>query len=190
MRRRVLLILFALLAIAVLIDRTGLANSREAVGANDQYSLANAQLERQLELIASRGEVESEIEDLREAWMRIRPGVVTARTIELAPAALRERVRREILAAGVRDLLILSEEVLLDDSAADATGLVPMRIRVSFDIEDSEGLYRAIDRIERSDGLLARVADLTLRGGGLNEASQQVNATVSIDTVVMIGDDQ
>lgn len=191
MRRRVLLILLALLALAVLIDRTGLAKSSEdASGASDRYSLASAQLDRQLELIASRGAVESEIEDLREAWMRVRPGVVAARTVELAPAALRERVRREMVAAGVRDLLILSEEVLLDGSGEDGTGLVPMRIRVSFDIEDSEGLYRTIDRIERSDSLLARIADLSLRGGGLNEASQRVNATLSIDTVVLIGEDR
>lgn len=184
-----LLILLGLLALAVLIDRTGMAKDEPTNSASDRYSLASAQLDRQLDLIASRGAVESDIEELREAWMRIRPGVVSARTVELAPAALRERVRREILMAGVRDLLILSEQVLLDDSEAQPTGLVPMRIRVSFDIEDSEGLYRAIDRIERSDGVLARISDLTLRGGGLNEASQRVNATMSIDTVVLIGDD-
>jgi len=190
MRRRVLLILLALLALAVLIDRTGLAKSEQASGASDRYLLASAQLDRQLELIASQGAVESEIESLSEAWLRIRPGVVSARTVELAPAALRDRVRRELVAAGVRDLLILSEQVLLDGSGADGTGLIPMRIRVSFDIEDSEGLYRTIDRVERSDNLLARVSELTLRGGGLNEASQRVNATLSIDTVVLIGDDR
>lgn len=187
-RRRVLLGIFVLLGLAVIIDRTGLAGEGSSEGVVQRYALASSQLDRQRDLLASADAVRAEITELRETWDRIRPGLVSASTVELAPAALRERVRRELAGAGIGDVLVLSEEVRGEPGSEPSAGLVPMRIRVSFDAEDSPALYRAIDRIEQSDVLLARIGEMVARGGGLNAVAQRVTVTLSIDTVVLIGE--
>lgn len=187
-RHRVLLVILVLLGIAVVIDRVGLAGENSSKGVAQRYALASSQLDRQRDLLASTDSVRDEIFELRETWERIRPGLVSASTVELAPAALREGVRRELAGAGIRDVLVLSEEVRSEQGSDLPRGLVPMRIRVSFDADDSPALYRAIDRIEQSDVLLARIGEMTARGGGLNAVAQRVTVTLSIDTVVLIGE--
>lgn len=185
-RRIVLIVVLVLLGVAVFIDRVGLAGQANSEGVESRYALASAQLERQRELLDSADAVQDEIDELRGAWEAMRGGLVSARTVELAPAALRERVRRVLTDAGVSDLLVLSEEVRNGSGTDRPADLVPMRIRVSFDIDDSPALYRAIDHIEQSDILLACIGELSVRGGGLNEVAQRVTVTLSIDTVVLI----
>ncbi len=185
-RRIVLIVVLVLLGVAVFIDRVGLAGQANSEGVESRFALASAQLERQRELLDSADAVQDEIDELRGAWEAMRGGLVSARTVELAPAALRERVRRVLTDAGISDLLVLSEEVRNGAGTDRPADLVPMRIRVSFDIDDSPALYRAIDHIEQSDILLARIGELSVRGGGLNEVAQRVTVTLSIDTVVLI----
>lgn len=185
-RRIVLIVVLVLLGVAVFIDRVGLAGQADSDGVESRFALASAQLERQRELLDSADAVQDEIAELRDAWEAMRGGLVSARTVELAPAALRDRVRRVLTDAGVGDLLVLSEEIRTGANPQQPADLVPMRIRVSFDIDDSPALYRAIDQVEQSTILLARIGELSVRGGGLNEVAQRVTVTLSIDTVVLI----
>lgn len=178
-----------LLAAAVVVDRAGVSGSSDAAPASQRYALAVGQLELQREVLETAADIDLETDRLRDAWDRVRPGLVSARTIELAPAALRDRVQRELTGAGIRDLRVLDEEVRGERPEGASVAPVPMRIRVSFDTEDSETLYRAIERIEQSRTLLARVGEVSLRGGGLNDADQRITATLAIDTVVLIGEE-
>ncbi len=85
---------------------------------------------------------------------------------------------------------VLSEEVRAGEGAArtsPGSSVVPIRIRVSFDVPDSELVYAAIAAIDSASDLHARVVGASIRGGGLNEAAGSVNVTLTIDTAVAIG---
>jgi hypothetical protein len=189
-RRWALLGLLLVLGIAVAVDRGGLFTSDASPDPAQRYALVQAQLAQQEGLLASAARLRDEVEALRDVWADLRPRLIEARTAELAPASVRDRVRAVLNRAGVARVRVLSEEVRsASDTAQTSSGstVVPVRIRVSFDVPDSELVYAPIDAIDAASDLHARVVGVSIRGGGLNEAAASVTVTLTIDTVVLIG---
>ena len=189
--RRLLLIgVLVVLGVAVAIDRGGLLGESDAPDVAQRYVLVQAQLEQQRALIEDSDRLIDEVRELRETWDALRPKLVKAQTADLAPASVRDRVRTTLARAGVARVRVLGEEgrstaVVAQSSSGEA--VVPVRIRVSFEVADSAMIYAPIDAIDSARDLHARVAGLTIRGVGLNEAEESVAVTLEIDTPVVIG---
>ena len=152
--------------------------------------MVQAQLAQQRQLLDDAVRLREEVEALRELWSQLHPRLIQARTAELAPASVRDRMREVLNRAGVARVRVLSEEVRAGEGAARTSSdslVVPVRIRVSFDVPDSELVYAAIAAIDSASDLHARVVGASIRGGGLNEAAGSVNVTLTIDTAVVIG---
>lgn len=188
-RRLILVIVLLLVAAAVALDRTRLLRASDEASPRATYARVAQQVEQQRVLIQSRDEIDRELAELESVWQRFRPGLIVVPTRELAPAALRDRVRQELVSAGVRDLRVLGEEFRSEATVPGRTATVlPMRIRVSFEVEDSQLLYHAIDRLEHSEALLARVGSISVRGGGLNDAVRRLTVTLSVDAAALISE--
>ena len=189
--RRLLLVgVLVVLGVAVAIDRGGLLGESDAPDVAQRYVLVQAQLEQQRALIEDSARLSDEVRELRESWDALRPKLVKAQTADLAPASVRDRVRTTLARAGVARVRVLGEEVRSIEVAAQSSSgeaVVPVRIRVSFEVADSAMIYAPIDAIDSARDLHARVAGLTIRGGGLNEAEESVTVTLEIDTAVVIG---
>jgi hypothetical protein len=85
---------------------------------------------------------------------------------------------------------VLGEEVResAEDEDDASRRVIPIRIRISFDAPDSRTLYAAIAALDSTDRFHACVAELTIRGGGVNTQVETVSATLSIDTAVLLGE--
>ncbi|XHC24716.1 MAG: hypothetical protein ACFHWZ_09510 [Phycisphaerales bacterium] len=189
-RRWALLGVLVVLGIAVAVDRGGLIATDASPSPGQRYALVQAQLAQQRQLLDDAGHLREEVETLRELWSQLRPRLIQARTAELAPASVRDRMREVLARAGVARVRVLSEEVRAGEGTArtsPGSSVVPVRIRVSFDVPDSELVYAAIAAIDSASDLHARVVGASIRGGGLNEAAGSVNVTLTIDTAVVIG---
>ncbi len=190
-RSGLLLGVLALLALVVAWDR-GLIGGREdaPLAAKQRYELVSAQLRLQRELLESEASLAERRDDAQQAWEALRGRLVTAPTPEVAPAALRERVNDELRRHGVNAMRVLGEEVRASaESEGDASRrVIPIRIRISFEAPDSQTLYQAIGALDGTDRFHARVAELMIRGGGMNTQAETVSATLSIDTAVLLGE--
>lgn len=189
-RTAVLIAVLMVIALVVAIDR-GLLAGGDTTGPNasQRYALLESQLAMQNDLLDADEQIRTRRERAAAVWRELEPRLVTAPTPEVAPAALRERLSEELRRQGISAVRVLGEEVRGSEEGAGAESrrVVPIRVRLSFDAEDSAALYRALASLDGTDRLHARVVEFTLRGGGLNPQAQTVTATVSVDTAVLLG---
>lgn len=185
-RRAVLIGVLVLLGAAVAMDRTGMLDRESSVSQRQIHIELLDQVRSQRALVDRAESIDRARDVLREEWGLVSSMLVSAPTRELAPAAVRDRVRRELVASGVRDPRAIGEDFV--GGALSGVGNVEsMRVRVTFDAADSDTLYRAIHRLENSTSLLARVSAVSVRAPGLNEAERVLSVTLTIDTAVVLG---
>jgi len=180
-----LLALIVVLAVLVVVDRAGLLGVRNAAdetGARAVY-LARAQLlARERALVASAAEWDRAAAEARREWLEAADSMVRGRTVELAQAAFRERLLKEVQGLGISgaraDATGVDPPAAAPVSAGASQGAVPegeagpvrlMTFTVQFDTSEPDVLYKLIDRLENLGDVRVNVTDVRIDGPGMKQ---------------------
>lgn len=186
-RKRVIGGAVVFLMVLVFLDRSGafimspggLASHREA------YIQQAALYSAQRSLVEER-EMWSEVyDDALYEWERMRSTFVQAGTREIAEEDLRERIAREIEDFG----LILAQAVPVRTGPAPEGPIQIIELRLHFAARDPMQVYSVIDRIEHMTDLRIGVVSVEIKGPGIKQLPEQVDARMIIRAIAMIGRD-
>jgi len=151
------------------------------------YQTAALALANDRAMIEQAGVTANALEVAEAQWQSVRERCIKAKTAELAEAAFRERI------LGVaRDLGVPAPSVtpvrVEAVSSTDAT-LRPIALRVQFDTDQPQSIYRVIDVLENLPELSTSVSQIGINGPGLPQVPTQATATITVRALAVVGEE-
>jgi len=209
-RKAVLLAIVAILALAVVVDRSGLLRSSDpepnAAVATDlspaeRYRAEAAALAAQRAVLDRADRLTEARDAARDEWDRLADRLIAAPTRPLAFSGLRDALRQRVEAVGVRNPVIREDAAppsnlspsnaqpssptdRRDPAAAPPADdrLFTIRASLQFDA-DTEAAYQAIAAVESMTSPALRVVALDLSGPGMNTARRTLSVTLTVEAV-------
>lgn len=158
----------------------------------DMYITAAESAAEDRALLESATPTESALTRATEQWQQLRSQCVVGKTAELAEASFRERIL-----AATKDLGISSANaapVRVETGAepgkpADAT-LRPIALRVQFDTDQPQVVYRVIDVLENLPDIRTSITQVSVTGPGLPQVPTMVTASITIRALAVVGESE
>ncbi len=169
--------------------------------ARERYLDALAQTDRQKGLLESAARWREALAATRESWDRASRELVRGRTQELAEAGFRERVLAEVkdlkFAESSANTVKIEATVATGGAggtaapspgAAAPAAVRPIGLKVDVRTDSPAEVYRLIDRLEHMPDARAGVVSVEVKGPGLAQALGEVNATITVHALALIGE--
>lgn len=192
-RRNALMLGVVALAALVGADRMGLfptSSTEESLDGSSPraaYQMAALALAEDRAKIEQAGVTANALDVAETQWRSVRERCVTGKTAELAEAAFRERI------LGVaRDLGIPAPSVTpvrVESTSSIDSILRPIALRVQFDTDQPQSIYRVIDVLENLPDLSTSVSQIGINGPGLPQVPAQATATITVRALAVVGEE-
>lgn len=126
----------------------------------------------------------------KEQWSRIKQRCITGKTAELAEAGFRERVL-----AATKDLGITNAnaapvrlDAAVEPSKPVDAAVRPIALRVQFDTDKPQDVYRVVDVLENLPDIRATVTQVSINGPGLPQVPTQITASITLRAIAVVGE--
>jgi hypothetical protein len=173
------------------------AEEADAAPTPRERYLEELSLSRRQQALADQAEQwNAALERARGAWDSASREMVRGRTLELAEAGFRERVLAEVKDLKFSDSSANTQRVEAPAAAAPlpvapASGTASVRtigLKVDVRTDSPAEVYRLIDRLENMPDARAGVVSVELRGPGLAQTPGEVNASITVQALALIGE--
>jgi hypothetical protein len=193
-RRGVLLGLVGVVALAVIVDRTGLLGSSDAsAGSAEVFRDAQAVLAQQRALVADAERIAEARDAARSAWREASRGVIVETTRPLAESTLRAAVLAAARSSGADVFSIRASPAEpaassvnreLEDSGSSVRAIA---LSVGFDARVPGDAYEVIDTLERLPDIRTRVTTIDVSGPGIMlEAGRAISVSLTVEALALI----
>lgn len=132
------------------------------------------------------------LESASQQWQQVRAQCVVGKTAELAEASFRERILSATKDLGVTNANAAPVRIETAPTPAgtkDAdTVLRPVALRVQFDTDKPQDIYRIVDVLENLPDIQTAITQVSLSGPGLPQVPNTVTAAITIRAIAVVGE--